>query len=367
MSLARSLFGLTSVALTLFVQGQSPVPIVTSFGRFVVFQDGVFREVETRKPKQVFQNGDRLAYITDAGDLKLFVDGTITKLQGGEPVAVAGSKHMIAWKTGPALRIPKGAGAETICRSVGRYSVTDSIIAYHDQMQQKMMVYWKGRTITMADVLMSSEDVIWESGSNTVLLYDVGGRRVLLFYRGQITVLCNGDDPGRSMPGGDMVAFMDEYDDTFRVFDRGLLYEVDPFAPSSFQVGEGLVAYTSSTGAFRCFTQGHVWDVADFSPEQYWVKDSTLLFVDQGMFKVFTNGAVEIIERYVPNKWEAVGSTVAYLDASGVLWAYWDGTRTRIGRESGIKQFQLYPGVISYVSNSGDSKVWWNGKLYEHY
>ncbi|MFT3885933.1 MAG: hypothetical protein QM724_11035 [Flavobacteriales bacterium] len=58
--------------LSLVLHAQSPVPILMADGmHFVVFQDGVFQDLEARKPQQVFQNGDRLAYISDAGDLKL--------------------------------------------------------------------------------------------------------------------------------------------------------------------------------------------------------------------------------------------------------------------------------------------------------
>jgi hypothetical protein len=346
---------------------QSPVPIITSYGRAVVFQDGVFLDLDPRKPQALFPCGDRLAFLTDAGDLKLFADGAITKLQNGEPVEVETSRHMLAWKTGPSLRIPKGDGAETLCPNVGRFTVSDSLIAYHDQLQQNLMVYWKGRKMPVADVLMSSEDVVWKSGPNTLLLYDLGRQRVLLFYRGQVSVLCDGDDTSRSEPGGDMVAYMDQYDDTFHIFDKGQVFDVDPFAPSSFKVGDGLVAYVTSAGAFRCFKDGRVWDIADFAPDDYWVRDSVLVFTEQGRFKTFAKGAVETIEQVVPEHWDVSGSAIAYLDVNGVLRLYRDGERIKVSSESGVKDFGLYPGAVSYVSNSGSSKVWWNGKLYEHY
>lgn len=63
--------------------------------------------------------------------------------------------------------------------------MSDSIIAYHDLMQQNLMARWNGKDMPIADVLMTSEDVVWKAGSNTLLLYDRGGRRVLLFYRGR--------------------------------------------------------------------------------------------------------------------------------------------------------------------------------------
>ena len=153
----------------------------------------------------------------------------------------------------------------------------------------------------------------------------------------------------------------------FHVFDKGQVFDVEPFAPSSFKVGNGLVAYTTNTGAFRCFTGGRVWDISDFSPDNFWVRDSMLVYTEQGRFKTFANGALETIEQVVPEHWDVSGSTIAYLDLNGVLRLYRNGVRTKVSPESGVKSFDLYPGAVSYVSNSGSGKVWWNGKLYDHY
>ena len=348
-------------------QSASPVPLITSFDHLVVFQGGTFKDIEARKPRAIFQGGDKLAYLTDAGDLKLFQDGKVTTLQNGAPVEVVVSKHLLAWKTGPALRIPGDGGGKTLCRSVGRFTVNDSIIAFHDQMQQTLSVFWKGRDMPVADVLMSSDDVVWKGGSNTLLLYDLGHRQVLLFYRGRTSVLCNGTDPSRSEPGGDMVAYMDEYDDTFHVFDKGQVYDVEPFAPASFQVGDGLVAFVSSTGNFRCFQGGRLWDIAGYEPDEYWVRDSVVVFRERNDFKVFSGGAVETLERTMPAQWAVAGNMVAWLNVNGALQLFHAGQRTTVSKEAGLDHFDLYPGAVAFPSRSGASKVWWNGKLYEHY
>ncbi|HRN36135.1 MAG TPA: hypothetical protein PLL18_04395, partial [Flavobacteriales bacterium] len=181
------------------------------------------------------------------------------------------------------------------------------------------------------------------------------------------STLCNGADPNRSAAGGDVVAYMDEYDDTFRIFDKGSEYEVDAFAPASFQVGEGLVAYVSSTGAFRCYRNGSMWDLMDFAPDEYWVRDSVVVFRDGSLFKVFAGGAVETLERTMPAQWTAVGTLVAWLDERGVLKVFHNGKQRPVSGEAGIREYHAWPETVAYKSNSGDTKVWWNGKLYSHY
>lgn len=364
--LLRPVWTFVLAAAVLLAPGQTPVPVISKYGQLYVFDAGTFRELEARRPQMIFQGGNKLAYISDANDVKLYAKGEVSTLERGEAVEMAVSRNMMAWRSGPALRIPSAKGATTICPRVGPYTVTDSIITFHDQMQHQIGVHWQGRTFPIADVLMDNA-VPWKSGSNTLLLYDVDRRQVLLFYRGRLSTLCQGSNPMRSQPGGDVVAFMDEYDDTFRIFDRGDEYEVEPFAPASFQVGEGVVAWVNSTGAFRCYQGNQLWDLLDFAPEEYWVRDSIVAFRDGGQFKVFHAGAKETLERVMPVQWDAVGGLVAWIDGRGELKALQGGKRYTVSREPGIRQFEVFPGVVTYRSNSGETKVWWQGRLYSHY
>lgn len=110
-----------------------------------------------------------------------------------------------------------------------------------------------------------------------------------------------------------------------------------------------------------------MWDIMDFAPGEYWVRDSVVVFRDQDMFKVFSNGAVETLERNMPAKWAAVGGMVVWLDTRNVLQLYQGGQRITVSKEAGIGHFDVYPGTVTFRSNSGDTKVWWKGKLYSHY
>lgn len=358
---------LPMLCLSPSARAQCPIAFTSSTGHFIVFLDGVFQDVEPRRPQAVFQGGDALAYLSDAGDLKLFRSGKVLTLQGGEAVEVATSKHQLAWKTGPALRIPGPDGGRTICRNVGPFTVQDSIIVFHDRMQQTLSVHWNGGVRPVADVLMADGGVNWKSGPNTLLVYDEGHRRVLLFYRGNTSVLCHGADTARSQPGGDVVAYMDEYDDTFHVFDQGQVFDMDPFAPVSFQVGSGLVAFVTNTGNFRCYQGGRVWDIADHAPEEYWARDSLVIFRDNGGLKVYQAGKVDLLERAVPLQWSAIGGAVAWLDGNGVVKYHRSGQTVVVAAEPGIGAFDMVPGALSFRSRSGATKIWWQGRLYEHY
>lgn len=346
---------------------QVAVPYTTAAGHFGVFRDGRFEELEQRAPQVVYPNGPRLAYLTEQGELRGWDDGQLLNYQRGERVEVKTSGGMLAWKQGERLLLAGVAGAKVICHDAGEFTVNDSLVAYHDELQHTLSVYWRGQIIPVADVLLASEAPQWQAGANTLTYYDREAREVHVFYRGSSEVLCGNADYARVSCGGDVVAYMDDGDDTFRVFDHGERIDLEQFAPVDFRAGLGLVGYTSATAALRCY-QGHkVYALSEAMPTAYYVQDSVITWVEGGQWKTFNGVKVETIERFVPESWQVSGATIAYQDLNRELRMYRRGKRTVITEEPGVKGFTLLGDAVVWQSNSGAVKVWWKGRIHERY
>jgi hypothetical protein len=245
--------------------------------------------------------------------------------------------------------------------------VQDSLVAYHDELGRTLSVYWRGQMIPLADVLMASEAPQWNAGANTLTFYNRDTRQVLLFYRGGTEILCESADYARVSCGGDVVAYMDDTDDLFKVFDHGERIELEPFAPIDFRAGQGIVGYTSATAALRCYMDHQVYSLSEYMPTAYYVQDSLITWVETGVWKTFNAGKVDVIERFVPESWQVQGAKVVYQDLNRELRMYHRGKRTVITKEAGVRNFQLHGDAVVWESNSGTVKVWWKGKVYERY
>lgn len=346
---------------------QVAVHYTTRSGQFGVFREGRFEELEHERPQAVFPNGPRLAYLTAQGELRGWDDGHLLSYQRGERVDVKTSRGMLAWKQGERLLLAGVAGPKTLCSDAGEFSVQDSLVAYHDEINRTLAIYWRGQTIPLADVLMASEAPQWQAGSNTLTFYNRDSRQVLLFYRGSTEVLCANADYARVSCGGDVVAYMDDSDDTFRVFDHGERIDLEQFAPVDFRTGLGLVGYTSATAALRCYADHKVYSLSESMPTAYYVQDSVITWVENGQWKTLNAGRVEVLERFVPENWQVSGATIVYQDLNRELRMFRRGKRTVLTREAGVKAFQLQGDVVVWESNSGIVKVWWEGKVYERY
>lgn len=363
----RFLLGMALVVIARSTTAQTAVPFIDQRGRTGVFVEGVFHEIEPRAAKTVYPNGDRLFYVSAEGDLRAFVDGRAQRVQRGEPGIAGGSRGQFAWTQGGMLLTFRNGSAEVVCRDVGHFTVHDSLIVFHNRMDRTLCVYWRGRSFPVADLLLDSDLPQWKAGPNTLVFYLRDQRKIVLVYRGETLDLCYGADYALVSPGGDLVAYMDDGDDIFRVYDRGERIDLEDLRPVNFSAGSGLVGYVSGTGKFRCYDGRRVVTLSDVEPSAYFVQDSVITWVEDGQWKTLHDGRAEVIERFVPENWQVSGAYIAYLDLNRELRIYHRGARIQVTKEAGVKRFDLVGDAVVWQSNSGTTKVWWRGKVYERY
>ena len=364
---SRSVFLICPLVVALSTCAQTIVPYTSQGGRFGVFHEGAFEELETRAPKAVYPNGDRLFYVSQEGDLRAFVDGHALVIQRGEPSEIQTSRGQFAWKQGEALRVVRDGRPETICHDVGTFSVQDSLVVFHNEIDRTLNVYWRGRSFPIADLLLANDAPQWKAGSNTMAFYDRDQRKIILFYRGEMIDLCYGADYALVVASADMAAYMDDGDNIFRVFDRGERIELEDLRPVDFNAGSGIVGYVSGTGKFRCYDGRNVITLSSDAPTRYDIQDSVITWVEDGQWKTLNAGKADVIERYVPESWQVSGALIAYQDLNRELRIYHRGQRITVTKEAGVKRFELHGAAVVWQSNSGTTKVWSNGKVYERY
>lgn len=349
---------------SIFLCGQVCVPYHTADGRFGVFQEGRFTELEPASPAAVHPAEDRLVYMTPAGELRGYVNGHAVTLEKPGDIVLRVEGPNIAWKQGAALRVLREEGPLTICAQVGEFTVSDSLVVYHNLLDKTLCMYWRGRSVVLADVVQAMEAPQWKTGSNMVVFYIREQRKVMLAYRGDVVPLCTGADYALAVPGGDLVAYMDDNDDIFRFFERGKRKDMEDLRPVSFVTGLGCAAWVSGTGRFRAYADGTKVELAKTAPSSYEVRDSVITWLEGGLWKTLADGRVETIERYVPEKWQVDGARIAYQDLNRELRMYHKGERIVLTTEPGIRAFTLVGDAVAWNTTDGAVKVWWRGKVW---
>jgi hypothetical protein len=331
---------------------------------FWVFEAGMFTQVE-HLPIQEYQVGGILvAYIDSGSKLKIYRNGEVTTLMEGAPIKFTATDYLLGYSLYEQLNVYDNGKTKVLSTECDGYVIKDSIIGWHNRIQQNLQVYYKGRIVTLMDGLIYNPLESFRIGDNTIAFVHSSTEDFYLYYLGKLQVL---DDYVEDMvyeAGRDIVAFMDVPDQSFKVFFRGEVTELETFKPISFQVGDEILAYVDNLGKLKYFEHGEVKTVSSYEPSFYTVEDKVLIFEEQGFLKTVCNGQVYVVERYIPQPHRIDLNTIAYLDQSNFVKVFQNCESFTISYEK-VKEINLIRDLVIYVLGINKTKIYFNGQVYE--
>jgi len=343
---------------SLAVAAQVPVPFVASPDRFMVFANGRFEKLEPRPPALVHAMDDRVVYRDHSGQLKVFMpEGRRLHLLDRGGSVLRGTRSRICWLSADTLKTMREGRPASIAWHVEDFSVSDSVVVFHDSAMHELNVLWRGRQTTLAKLERSSVRPQWSQGSNNVAFFNKEQGSLRAFYHGAVRTLCDSADFALVVTGGDVLAWWDPRAMQFKALHRGQEFELSDLRPADARAGAGLVAFVDGNGRLKCFEGGKVHRVMDEAPSGFWVKDSLLLYLDHGRFMRFQGGHSVQVEAFVPEQWEVDGGLLAWLDMNRELRGLKGDDRFRFGTEAAIARFDLFGQAVIYRSPLGNMVV----------
>jgi hypothetical protein len=357
-----------TVAITIATPGamaQDVTAFVDYMDRLYVFDRGVIRQIEPRKPISLFVGGNYLAYTDNRDDLKVYWNGrtqVIDRAMDLEPIV---TDHLMGFTLAGILKVFDGK-TRVMTPNLGMYVVEDSLAVFKDEVQGKIMAYYNGEMQKLEDQLAGNAIVKWGSGDNVFAWVSSFDRLFKVFYRGQIYELSDLVTDMDFKCGLDLVAFRDAYDHTFKAFHQGVIYDLEEQMPRRYEVGKGVMAWLDLTGALKVFEGGQVYTAMEFEPQSWEVVDSLVVVQDRGFFQVFNRGRFHELERTQPQKWQASWGTLAYVDVDRSLKVWRNGTTDVILRGQPVQEFRVDRGLVLARLNVRTARIWWQGKIYDH-
>jgi len=134
--------------------------------------------------------------------------------------------------------------------------------------------------------------------------------------------------------------------------------------PKSFKVGDDVLAYVDNLEGFKVFYEGETILIAPFEPDFYEVRDSLVVFAEQGSLKVFYKGKVVEYGYYIPADYQAQESTLAFIGPNGWLEAFINGQFIVVTNDL-ISSYAVYYHVITMNTTIKKMKVYSKGKIYD--
>lgn len=348
------------------VKSQCLASFVNALDRTMVFNEERFTEVDARPPQRSFPTDGSLLYVDHAGHLVYYEAGsrsrTTLEPTPIDELQVVGERA--AWRTGDTLKVLRSGAAVTVATGVERFTVSDSLVVFHDSLAHELIALWRGQRVPLATIEQGSERLQWTQGGNTVTFFDRSQRRVSVFHRGVLRTLVDSTDVGIAVNGTDIVGYWDDVRDEFMGEANGAPERLSGLKPISAQAGNGILAFVDGTLKLKCWSGGIVHQLTDSMPAQYWVKDTQVLYLWQGRLMHFTPEGPRAVADHVPEQWEVNGDLIVYLDINRELRGWRNGKPLRFGTEANISSFQLFGEAVVYRSPAGPTTIICGGRTY---
>ncbi len=331
--------------------------------RFYVFDRGKTKELENYKVISFQVGGNCIAYQSYGNDLKVYYKGMVRTLEHVAPTEYTVTDFLMGYSMYNVLKVFDDGEVKNLCNYTNGYIVEDSLIAYYDEVQQILNVYHNGDTRTIEDGLLQWPIRSYASGDNILAYITEFDNKFKIYYRGEVQVVDENVRETVYKAGRDIVGFMNLATNGFMVFYKGKYFDLEAFAPRSFQIGDEMMAYVSDQGDFKIFENGDLVTISSFEPEFYLLTDSTLVFVEDGFLKTWCNGRVYEVERYVPQVFRVSERTIAYIDVNKRIKAFSHCEPINISYEM-VNSLDMIRNLIIYNVGVNTTKIWYNGKVY---
>ncbi len=331
--------------------------------RFFIFDRGETKQLESYKITSFQVGGNCMGYVNYGRDLKVYYNGSARLLERVPPTEYHVTDYLMGYSMYSILKVFDDGDVKTLCSNTNGYIVADSLIAFYDEVQQKLNVYHNGMIRTIEDGLMQWPIRSYEAGDNILAYITTFDNKFKIYYRGEVIIVDHNVQETVYKAGRDIVGFMNLVTNAFMVFYKGEYFDLEAFAPRSFQMGDEMMAYVAQEGDFKVFENGELVTISTFEPDFYHLTDSMLVYAENGFLKTWCDGRVYEIERYIPEVYKISERSVAYIDVNRRIKAFIRCRPVTISYEM-VNDIDMIRNLIIFNVGVNTTKIWYNGVVY---
>ncbi|MBI2969040.1 MAG: hypothetical protein HYY40_14660 [Bacteroidetes bacterium] len=322
---------------------------------FYIWDNGTARQVEYLPVKEFKINYNTVFYYDNTGILKVYRNGTVSKVGTRNNQLLAVTDNLAVIGSGSILSVFDNGKLSELSINPGRWSVSDSIVVFMDNLTGYFKMYYNGKITELEDALLENPVTGYTVGKN-IFAYHNRFKEYKIFYRDSFYSPVTWGDMIRCSAGRNILGFWDNNDLTFKIFYKGEIFPVENEQPAAFSAGDDILAYILKGGNFRIYYDGKIIEILPFRPDFYKVEDGLVVFGEKSQFKCFSKGKSYTLENFIPSTYKYDGNSVVWLDQSGYLKSFYNGAIETITIEK-IKTWDLIRDVIMYTTLSNENHV----------
>lgn len=332
-------------------------------GHFFIFDSGKSIQVEDMQTQSFAIGGECVLYLNNQGNLKMYRNGVVTKLEPGGIAKYFATDHFAAYQIFDQLYVVPEDKPVALSLHCPIFQVQDSLIVFYDNDSESLKIFYKEEIHTIESGLIGRPVRRLTSGDNIVAYISNRTRDFKVWYNGANHIIIDYVDGITFKAGRDIVAYTKTIDNTFHAFYKGADIQLEEFLPKSFLTGDGFVAYVDNIGAFKIFYDGQTTVLSDYSPDSYFADDNLLVFSEYNTLKLFNKGEIHELEGYIPKNYRFDWNTLAYLDNTNRIWVFSDGEKKYLTNDL-IESFEVYRDLIIIKAKMDRNLIYYKNQFY---
>ena len=342
----RKLFLVTFAMLGyMSLQAQTIAAYVNFGDQFVIFDDGETKVIEQLPPISFKVGPDYLAYIDNISNLKVYYKGKVEIIDPGVVLNYYAGDDYLVFEKYQQVKVWHDGKLTNLGNNVTAYVGSDSIVAFFDQNYRNFHVYYQEDEFDLGDGLVDVPIVNFKIGNNIFAFTDKYQMTFTAFYQNEYFDLSTVIREIDFKVDADIVAYIDDETNNFKAFFKGDIYDLETLPPKEYKTGNGMVAYVNQNEEFIVFYNGDKYRVLNLMPKWFDVKDSLVVFNQEGFLNLFYDGETQEVERYIPATFEWGWSTFAYLDENFQIKAVMKGEKHFVSNET-LREVKVYRNII---------------------
>jgi hypothetical protein len=180
-------------------------------------------------------------------------------------------------------------------------------------------VFYRGTVYSIDNIA----PLTFQAGSDVVAYVDNYDQNFHLFYKGD-TAKLETFAPDSFKVGFGMVAYIDN-PGNFRVFYNGTTRRLLSFRPDFFKV-EGYTVLYGFNNMFTVFYKGVVYTLEDYIPTNFQIANEGVAYIDvSGRLKLFLSGKTYTVSYEIINNYRLDGNVLTYSVGSNTTKFFWNG------------------------------------------
>lgn len=328
---------------------------------FYVFDQGNTRQLEHLPivSYQVAKWG--VAYKRNDGALMVYHNGVKEKLS--EVVeSYQMTEGLLVYNYNDNLFVYEGREKTTLSMNAPRYKADEDLVAYYDEIDKMLKVYYKGEVFDVESALSVPPVSDFKVGDNMVAYLDPNGY-LQAFFEGATRRLMLAQGKPSYRVDRNIVVYYDVTQSSLRLFHLFGQRQLTTFEPLSYKVADERVAFVANDGSFRLYENDRIQTLTTLTPDFYVLRDSLLVYGLQNELMAYHDGQIRQLENFIPVKIKYGYNTVAYLNERNHLRVFDHGRVETISYEP-VNRFEVFWDVVWYNVGVNSNKVYFNGEVH---